>query len=136
MHAISSLTYFIASRAIFGVGEGGGVYFQTAVPDSSAGEAQAMGKLKTGDLLASIDSHVVLRQSVSFVASKLLGRAGTYTEVEFQRHEEVFKLRLKRRIVSEEARTEALNGAFNSYNSLRSNRSEHKRGLSGTIAMN
>jgi C-terminal processing protease CtpA/Prc len=82
--------------AVFGVDATGAVFFNTAVPGSSCGDAVSRQQLRTGDTLFAVDGAPVYRAPLNVVASKLLGASGSRAVVTFKRGEETIVLELER----------------------------------------
>mmetsp|Transcript_38313 Transcript_38313/g.56299 ORF Transcript_38313/g.56299 Transcript_38313/m.56299 type:complete len:153 (+) Transcript_38313:56-514(+) len=104
-------THSAGIGAVFGVDATGAVFFNTAVPGSSCGDAQAQGQLRPGDILFAVDSTPVYRAPLNLVASKLLGPHGTLARVTFKRGEEEISLQLERRMTDMQAAQKAVSQA-------------------------
>jgi len=97
--------------AVFGVDTTGAVFFNTAVSGSSCADAEKEGKLLKGDVLVSVGDHKVYRAPLSDVASKLLGKPGTFVQVKFMREDQYVTMSLERRLTDLKAAKEAVHQA-------------------------
>ncbi|EKX46351.1 hypothetical protein GUITHDRAFT_152482 [Guillardia theta CCMP2712] len=104
-------THSAGIGAVFGVDASGAVFFNTAVPGSSCGDAAQQGKLKPGDILYAVDGFTVYKAPLNLVASKLLGPHGSRAKVTFMRGSEQITLDLERRMTGMQAAQKAVSQA-------------------------